>query len=209
MRWPGWNRTSVVTWFKAMAPLPTEQPANGAPAECHPRLAGLTGTARSLDPGASRSDGRDSNPVSPSRSHQPDGYPWLACPRRDSNAHCRSPRDRDSCHWSTRTLEPPPGVEPGLPPYESGAAGRARRRSCRGGALGSSLGSHRYCWGTRIRTWMNVSVSRSRAGRVASYTIPHRLDATAVSPRKGFRLGVTVRAQETEVLRPIVGGGLR
>jgi len=25
--------------------------------------------------------------------------------------------------------EPPPGVEPGLPPYESGAASRARRRS--------------------------------------------------------------------------------
>ena len=27
MSWPGWNRTSVVSWFKAMAPLPTEQPA--------------------------------------------------------------------------------------------------------------------------------------------------------------------------------------
>ena len=44
------------------------------------------------------------------------------CPRPDSNRHCRSPQDRDSCRWSTETREPPPGVEPGHPPYEGEAA---------------------------------------------------------------------------------------
>src|SRR5579859_924832 len=34
--------------------------------------------------------------------------------------------------WSTRTREPPPGVEPGRPLYEGGAASRARRRGYRG-----------------------------------------------------------------------------
>lgn len=59
--WPGWTRTSVVTWFKAMAPLPTEQPAIRAATGCHPRLAVLTGDARSLDPAAWCARG-DSNP---------------------------------------------------------------------------------------------------------------------------------------------------
>lgn len=40
-----------------------------------------------------------------------------------------------------------------------------------------SSGSHRNSWGTRIRTWMNVTVSRFRAGRVTSYTIPHHCPA--------------------------------
>ncbi len=54
IRWPGWTRTSVVPAVKAPSPLPTEQPANGASAGCHPRLAGLTGSARSLEPEAFR-----------------------------------------------------------------------------------------------------------------------------------------------------------
>jgi len=28
--------------------------------------------------------------------------PGAGCPRRDSNAHCRSPRDRDSCRFGLR-----------------------------------------------------------------------------------------------------------
>ena len=78
MNWPGWNRTSVASpRSKRGGPLQTEQPANGAPAECHPRLAVLTRNARSLDPRA-------------------------ACPRRDSNAHC-PPQGGASRRWATRT----------------------------------------------------------------------------------------------------------
>lgn len=62
--WPGWNRTSVVTWFKAMAPLPTEQPANGPTARCHPGLAVATRDARTLVPVAWCAR-RDSNPQHP------------------------------------------------------------------------------------------------------------------------------------------------
>ena len=76
--WPGWNRTSVVSRFKAAAPLPTEQPANGAPAECHPRLGGLTRSARSLDPGA-------------------------RCARRDLNPQPPGPRPGASPCWATST----------------------------------------------------------------------------------------------------------
>lgn len=75
--WPGWNRTSVVTWCQAGLCQQGSRPA-GAPARCCPRLAGRTRSARSLDPGAE-------------------------CPRRDSNAHCRPPQGRASCRWATRT----------------------------------------------------------------------------------------------------------
>jgi hypothetical protein len=54
-----------------------------------------------------------------------------SCPRRDSNAHCRSPRDRDSYRLVYEDMEPPPGVEPGLRPYGGRAASRARRRGYR------------------------------------------------------------------------------
>ena len=63
-------------------------------------------------------------------------------------------------------MEPPPGADPGHPRYEGRAA------AVRGGKDRTS-GGHRNSWGTRTRTWMNVAVSRSRAGRVADYTIPH------------------------------------
>ena len=48
--------------------------------------------------------------------------------RRDSNPqkHGTQPCPSTSCGTSAR--EPPPGVEPGRPPYEGEAAGRARRR---------------------------------------------------------------------------------
>jgi hypothetical protein len=71
------------------------------------RVAGRPG----FEPGSSRSKGRAGLPIPPppiksphpvlpraSRSYKErlDVGPRGACPRRDSNAHCRSPRDRDS-----------------------------------------------------------------------------------------------------------------
>ena len=46
---------------------------------------------------------------------------------------------------------------------------RQFRSGCQGG-----------CRGTRIRTWMNVTLSYVKARRAASYTIPHR-SPTAVA----------------------------
>lgn len=51
---------------------------------------------------------------------------------------------------------------------------------------------------------MNVSVSRSRAGRVACYTIPHR-HLAAVAAGEGLGLRVAVRAQEAQILQAVVG----
>ena len=44
-----------------------------------------------------------------------------SCPRRDLNAHYQPPRDCASA-IGLRGLEPPPGADPGHPPYEGGAA---------------------------------------------------------------------------------------
>jgi hypothetical protein len=65
---------------------------SGAPARCYPGLAVLTRNARTLVPGA-------------------------ACPRRDSNAHYRSPRDRDSCRLVYEDVEPSSGADPDHTPY--------------------------------------------------------------------------------------------
>ena len=86
MSWPGWNRTSVLVRFNAAAPLPTSN-RPGAPAECHPRLAGLTRTVRSLDPRA-------------------------RCARRDLNRTTSRPSTGASA-VGLRGIEPLPGVEPG------------------------------------------------------------------------------------------------
>jgi hypothetical protein len=84
--------------------LPIPLPPTGAPAECHPRLGGLTRTARSLDPGAS--------------------VPGAI---RTRTAHllrwCLLPLGYED-------MEPPPGADPGHPPYEGGAA------AVRGGVAG-------------------------------------------------------------------------
>ena len=50
--------------------------------------------------------------------------------RRDSNPHPHGPQPCPSASCGTSAREPPPGVEPGHPPYEGEAASRARRRSC-------------------------------------------------------------------------------
>jgi hypothetical protein len=64
----------------------------GAPAGCYPRLAVLTGNGRTLVPEAE-------------------------CPRRDSNAHYRSARDRDSYRLVYEDMEPSSGADPDLLPY--------------------------------------------------------------------------------------------
>jgi hypothetical protein len=69
----------------------------GAPARCHPWLAGLTRAARSLEPEASTLGGTRT------RNHM-------------ALNHARLP----VCGTSAR--EPPPGADPGHPPYEGGAA---------------------------------------------------------------------------------------
>jgi hypothetical protein len=69
----------------------------GAPARCHPWLAGLTKAARSLEPGASTLGGTRT------RNHM-------------ALNHARLP----VC--GTSACEPPPGADPGHPPYEGGAA---------------------------------------------------------------------------------------
>jgi hypothetical protein len=50
---------------------------------------------------------------------------------------------------------------------------------------------------------MNVSVSRTRTGRVANYTIPHR--GPEVAARKSVRLRVAVRAEKPQILQAVVG----
>lgn len=96
MSWPGWNRTGVVVRSKAAAPLPTEQPANGAPAECHPRLADLQG---------------------------PSG-PWTQGPVCQAGFEPATSRPSTwrLCLLGYKHMEPPPGADPGHPPYEGGAA---------------------------------------------------------------------------------------
>ncbi len=47
--------------------------------------------------------------------------------RRDSNPQSHAPQACPSASCGTSAGEPPPGVEPGRPPYEGGAASRARR----------------------------------------------------------------------------------
>ena len=69
----------------------------GAPARCHPWLADHTKAARSLEPGASTLGGTRT------RNHM-------------ALDHARLP----VCGTSAR--EPPPGADPGHPPYEGGAA---------------------------------------------------------------------------------------
>jgi hypothetical protein len=68
-----------------------------APARCYPRLAGLTRTARSLDPGAKYA-------------------------RRDSDPQPPAPHAGASAGLGYERMEPPPGADPGHPLYESGAA---------------------------------------------------------------------------------------
>src|SRR5262249_3900942 len=80
--------------------------AHRAPAECHPQLAGLTRTARSLDPGAT-------------------------CPRCDSNAHCPPPHGGASCHWATRTWSLRADLNRLPVPYEGTALpGELQRHGC-------------------------------------------------------------------------------
>ncbi len=70
-----------------------------------------------------------------------------------------------------------------------------------GGWARTSVPLIRLClnrrWGTRTRTRMNEIVSRTKAGRVASYTIPHCF--TAVTTRKRLSLRVAIRAEEPQV----------
>jgi hypothetical protein len=75
MSWGRWGRTSV-SRAKTSRPAISRVPIR-APARCYPGLAVLTRNAWTLVPGA-------------------------RCPRCDSNAHCRSPRDRDSCRFGLR-----------------------------------------------------------------------------------------------------------
>jgi hypothetical protein len=77
------------------------------------------------------------------------------------------------------------------------------RTGAKGKVPGAGLGGLRSCWGTRVRTWTSAAVSRTKAGRVADYTIPHRT-ATAHSTAEGLRLRVAVRTQEPEVLQPVI-----
>jgi hypothetical protein len=111
-------------------------------------------------------------------------------------------------NWATRTWSLWTASNRLPPAHETGALpGELQRLGYRGWnrtsvSLGPS-GSHRNSWGTRIRTWTGVSVSRSRAGRVASYTIPHSHPAT-VSAGESLGLRLTVRAQESQILETIV-----
>jgi hypothetical protein len=140
--WPGWTRTSVLSRFKAAVPLPTEQPAIRALPQGRTGQAALTRGRRT-----------------PVRRAQ--------YARRESNPHQLGPQPSPSTCLRHERMEPPPGVEPGLLPYEGRAASRARRRS----------------WGTWTRTRTSVAVSRFRAGRVASYTIPHRYAGRDLNPQ--------------------------
>ena len=97
MSWPGWNRTSVVLRFKAAAPLPTEQPATG-PRSVSNRC--LTLTRRPLCLLSYRGE------VSSARFQRalPTSSRWCLLP------------------LGYEDMEPPPGADPGHPPYEGGAA---------------------------------------------------------------------------------------
>jgi hypothetical protein len=107
---------------KAAGALPTEQPAIRALPQGRTGQAALTRGTRT--------------PVR-----------RASCPRRDSNAHCRSPRDRDSCRWSTRTWsrhlvsnrascltgagpQAVRGGKAGHPGFEPGNSGSRARRIC-------------------------------------------------------------------------------
>jgi hypothetical protein len=104
--WGRWGRTSV-SRAKTSRPAISRVPIR-APTGWYPRLAVLTGNARTLVPGAQ-------------------------CPRRDSNAHYRSPQDRDSCRWSTRTWSLWTASNRLSSPYEGDALpGEVQRRGYRG-----------------------------------------------------------------------------
>jgi hypothetical protein len=108
--WPGWTRTSVANPVsRTGGPCRQSNRPMRASIGCHPRPPGLQGR-----------------------------------PARWSQRHGTSGRIRTGIalagHWHLgpacipfhHEREPPPGVEPGRPPYEGGAAGRARRHGFRG-----------------------------------------------------------------------------
>jgi hypothetical protein len=133
MSWGTWTRTTTARHqkpadFRYLIP-------HGAATRCLPPLAVLTRDARSMDPAAQ-------------------------CPRRDSNSHCPAPHagasyplgyediDRGTQEVTPATasttcvpLEPPPGDDPGHPPYEGGAA------TVRGGVESWCAATPKGMWG--------------------------------------------------------------
>jgi hypothetical protein len=109
---------------------------------------------------------------------------------------CRTPVRR-ACVSSAR-LEPATSGISGRPLCQVGVRGHGAATRCRPGSpslrgRGRSR-ARRRGWGTWIRTRTSVSVSRFRAGRVASYTIPHRGHKPSRTLRRTDP--VTVRADD-------------
>jgi hypothetical protein len=112
-----------------MAPLPTEQPAIRALGRS--RTGCLPDTSWPLCQVSYKGEKASAQAMAVhSASPRTGACADASCPRRDSNAHCRSPRDRDSYRLVYEDMEPPPGVEPGLRPYGGRAA------AVRGGMAG-------------------------------------------------------------------------
>jgi hypothetical protein len=152
-----WSRTSKSAGSKPARQPPMEPSRNGAVSRCRPGSPALQGQGHSRvrRPGTGASDGgrfRFTNQTGVSVLTPVLGV--LGAIRTHTppySAACL-------CHWATRTRSLWT-VSNRLPaPYERAALpGELQRRG----------------WGTWIRTRTSVAVSRVRAGRVASYTIPH------------------------------------
>lgn len=93
------------------------------------------------------------------------------CPRRESNPHLAGLKPAASVRWATGA-----NVEA----LRGGARTRNfrshRRKRAAPGAGGLPVDLHAgLCWGSRARTCTSEIVSRTKIGRVASYTIPQRM----------------------------------
>lgn len=88
------------------------------PPEVHPRAPGYAGSPPAGWPGPPPDQRTPALSPVGGRRHQPP----VACARQDSNLRCPRPQRGLSAAGVRALVKPPPGADPGLPPYEGGAA---------------------------------------------------------------------------------------